>query len=475
MSLGSSDMAGSALGTAFSLLLLASIIQGVQDFEVFHHEKIEAVVGQNVTLPCTVKNSTNIQIVSIEWSKSKNENTKLAVYSQVHGLHQFWPNVTIQIENRSMGSYLHLSRVAKWDSGIYTCDLTTFPLGSIRRDTELRIKDVDVEIMCDVGSTVEVHAGENVTIHCRAFPNAEYRWTMNRKLVSEKESLELWWVTDAHAGVYALTVNTGNKSLHKEFIVTVLTATTSLRTDPVTVSPQSSGTEEGLIGSTDISLTTSPTTGLSTVNTNVTWTMSTGTDVTDDPNLSNVTVTAGERITSFTNYTHISITSSPATHTDPYHLNNSSDQEINKTHSLNTSTFSDQSVASNLSTTLSYGSKVFRSTQEMGNVSMRSITENSDNPGAAGNTTDIENKDTDGARSHLWLVLIIAPLLVLIAVAGILCRRKIIKQRMDLPPPFKPPPPPIKYTAARYCKPFPTSRCNSVTELTDMKQKCINI
>ena len=38
--------------------------------------------------------------------------------------------------------------------------------------------------------------------------------------------------------------------------------------------------------------------------------------------------------------------------------------------------------------------------------------------------------------------------------------------RMDLPPPFKPPPPPVKYTAARQSdfstQRFPTSRCNSV-------------
>lgn len=52
----------------------------------------------------------------------------------------------------------------------------------------------------------------------------------NKMLVSENESLELWRVTDAHMGVYTLTVNTGNKSLQREFIITVLKATTNLRT-----------------------------------------------------------------------------------------------------------------------------------------------------------------------------------------------------------------------------------------------------
>ncbi|XP_049448869.1 T-cell surface protein tactile [Epinephelus fuscoguttatus] len=465
MSLGNSNMAGGALGTAFSLLLLTSIIQGLRDVEVFCNEKMEAVAGQNVTLPCVVRNHTDLKIVSIEWRKDRNENTKLALYSRGFGINLFWPNVTMQIDTTSMGTYLQLYGVAKWDSGVYICDITSFPLGSIRRETELKIKD-DVQIMCDVDGSIEVHAGENVTIQCRVFPDVQYKWTKNKRLVSENESLELWCVTDAHTGVYTLTVNTGNKSLHKEFIITVLPATTNLRTDLVTVPPQSNVTEQGVITSTGSSRTTSPTSGLSTTVTNVTWTTSMGTDVTDnDLYLSNVT--AGEHETSLTNSTHINVTSSPATHTDPYRFSNSTDQEINQTHNLNTSTYSDQSVPSNLSTTLSYADTEFRSTQETRNESMGG------NPGAAptlstGNTTVlIEEADSGGVRSHLLLVLIIVPILVLITVAVFLYRRQIIKKRMDLPPPFKPPPPPVKYTSARHHEIFPTSRCNSVTERYD--------
>ncbi|XP_041809014.1 T-cell surface protein tactile [Chelmon rostratus] len=495
MSLGSSDMAGGALGTAFSLLLLASIIQGLRDVQMFHEEKMEAIAGQDVTLPCIIKNSTGLQIVSIEWRKNRNGNTKLALYSSAFGRKLFWPNVTLQIENRSIGSYLHLSGVTKWDSDIYICDLTTFPLGSIRRETELEIKDA--EIICDVDGAVEVHAGENVTINCTRLPNVQYKWTKNKKLVSENESLELSWVTDTHTGVYTLTVSTGNTSLHKEFIITVLTATTSLsHRDLVTVSPQSNVTEDGLVETTDSGITTSPTTGFSTTDTK-----RTGTGVTDDnPNPTNATITAGEHVTSYKNHTHISTTSSPVTHTDRYHFNNSN-QEINPTRTLNTSTLPDQSVASYQPTTLSNGSKVFRPTQETRNESvphtvhpvvnsstcpeesstLGSITENSGATPTQSilNIKASEDEDTNGVRSHLLLVLIILPMLVLIAVAGLLYRKQIIKQRMDLPPPFKPPPPPVKYTAARNseisAQPFPSSRCNSVTQLKDMKLRCTDV
>ncbi|XP_068572023.1 T-cell surface protein tactile [Cebidichthys violaceus] len=474
MSLRCSDMARGTLETAFSLLLLASIIQGLQGAEVFYHKRMDAVVGQNVTLPCTVRNSPALTIVSIEWMKNKN--TKLAVYSPYKGLNLLWPNVTMQIENASMGSHLQLYGVTTQDSGIYSCYISSFPLGSIWKETVLEIKD-DVNIMCDVDRAVKVHSGENVTIKCKLFPDAKYKWTKNKTLVSDNESLELWCVTDAHAGVYTLSVNTGNTSLHKDFIITVLTATTSLRTDVATVPPQSNVTEEGLIESTDSGLTTSPATGLSTTDANVAWTMNMSTDVKDDnPNSRNTT--AEEYITSLTNSTHVSVTLSPITHTDPNHFNNSTDQEIHPTHNFNTS------VASNLSTTSSYGNKVFRSTYGTKNESMGG------NPGAAptlstGTTTiviedegDTIDPGTGGARSHL-LWLIIVPFLVLIAAAGFLYLRLKRKERMNLPPPFKPPPPPVKYTSARHheisTQPFHTSRCNSVTELKDMKQMVINV
>lgn len=460
-------MAGSALGTAFSLLLLASIIQGLKDVQVLHNEEMEAVAGQDVVLPCTIKTKTTLQLVSIEWSKNRNENKKLALYSPGYGEQIFWPNVAIRIENESIGSHLHLSGVAKSDSDIYICSITTFPFGSIKTETKLKIKDVDVKTMCDADSTVEVHAGENVTIRCRGLPNAQYRWTKNEKLVSENESLELPWVTDAHAGEYTLTVSTGNKNLRKEFIIIVLTTSTRLRTDSATLPPQFNITEEGLIESADSSLTTSPTTGLPTIDNDITW--SVGTSATDDNlNPTNVTIPA-------VNYTH-SVTSSPATHTAPYDFNNTNKNEINTPYTSNTSDFSDQPVASNQTTTFGYGT-VDGSTQEMRNVSVlptlhpeinySTSPEESSPPAVLGasDAGNSEDEDTDGARSHL-AVLIIFPVLVLIVVAGFLYRKQTIKKRMDLPPPFKPPPPPVKYAPVINreisTQRFPISRCNSV-------------
>ncbi|XP_040038957.2 uncharacterized protein LOC120822992 [Gasterosteus aculeatus] len=456
MSLGRSDMVGVALGTAFSLLLLASITQGHQDFEIFHHEKIEAVLGQNVTLPCTVKSSSTVAIVNIEWRKKQHEDTKLAVYTPVHGLNLIWPNITMQIENNSMGSHLQLYGVTTQDSGIYICQISSFPHGSSSRETVLEIED-DVDITCDEDSAVEVHAGENVTIKCQLFPDAKYKWTKNKALVSDSDSLELWFVADAHAGVYALTVNIGNKTVHKEFVITVLTATTSTRTDLEAVTSQSNSTEEGWMESAAGGLTTSPTTARSNTDPGVTQAVKTSAEIKD--------VTAAEDVTSFTNSTHEGVTASPATHNHPYVLNNSTDQELHTTHNFTTFALPDR----NLSTTLSHSDEVFGSTHETKNESVE------DGRGPAptlntGSTTGVvENEGTGGAKSHLMLLVIIVPVLVLIAAVGFLYFRQKQNERFNLPPPFKPPPPPVKYTAARprevSTHPFATSRCNSVTQV----------
>ncbi|XP_047235393.1 uncharacterized protein si:ch1073-15f19.2 isoform X2 [Girardinichthys multiradiatus] len=226
-------MAESVLGIAFSLLLLASIIRGAKNSELFVNETLEAEVGENITMPCLLKNAIYHKIIQIKWIK--NGRTSLAVYNPIHGHFQYWPNFTIQVkrddENHLMGSYLHLPWVNKWDSGKYSCEILTFVSGSFTNETKLTVRD-EIKLLCNANSVFEVHFGDNATIQCTVNSNAQYRWTKNNKLVSEIEYLELWQVTEAYAGVYELTVNTGNKRLHKEFLISVQTTTTSLRTGP---------------------------------------------------------------------------------------------------------------------------------------------------------------------------------------------------------------------------------------------------
>lgn len=114
-------------------------LTGRQDAEIFRVEQMEALAGRDVALPCIVEGSASIHVSMIEWSKSRSENKKLALYSSVFGRKLFVPNVNLEVDNTTMATRLHLHGVRERDSDVYICSLSTFPLGSIRRETELKV------------------------------------------------------------------------------------------------------------------------------------------------------------------------------------------------------------------------------------------------------------------------------------------------------------------------------------------------
>lgn len=121
-------------------------LTGRQDAEKFSYEKMEVLAGQDVALRCALE-SSSIHIIMIEWSKNRNENQKLALYSPTLGEKLFSPNVTLVVNNKTMDSSLHLHKVTKFHSGIYICGLSTFPLGSIKKETELNVTGKKTELL----------------------------------------------------------------------------------------------------------------------------------------------------------------------------------------------------------------------------------------------------------------------------------------------------------------------------------------
>lgn len=108
---------------------------------MIHHEKMEVTVGQDVALPCILGNSTaQIHVVNMEWKKGRDKATKLLVYNPMFGAEYFRSNITLQVQDNSMDSHLILHGVTSRDSGIYICVLSTYPLGNIIRETELKIR-----------------------------------------------------------------------------------------------------------------------------------------------------------------------------------------------------------------------------------------------------------------------------------------------------------------------------------------------
>lgn len=113
---------------------------GQQGVELIHHEEMEVMEGQDVALPCILRNTTNqFFVANMEWTKGRDKATPLLVYNPKFQTVYYQSNITLQVEN-TMDSHLILRGVTRWDSGIYICVLSTYPWGNIIRETELKIR-----------------------------------------------------------------------------------------------------------------------------------------------------------------------------------------------------------------------------------------------------------------------------------------------------------------------------------------------
>ncbi|CAL8276726.1 unnamed protein product [Arctogadus glacialis] len=126
----------------FSLLLFGTALQGLEAVKVIHFA--EAAVGQNISLPCILNDAFDTKILQIEWRKKPS--SKLVVHLVDFGTHYFRHDVKFQTKmgdnNKLKGSYLQLFNTQVNDSGTYVCDLTTYPNGSISRETRLEVKEL---------------------------------------------------------------------------------------------------------------------------------------------------------------------------------------------------------------------------------------------------------------------------------------------------------------------------------------------
>eukprot|EP00063_Salmo_salar_P010503 XP_013985338.1 PREDICTED: T-cell surface protein tactile-like [Salmo salar] len=164
-------MAATLKGTVVSLLLLSSISQGVHGVEVFHRESVRAVEGQNITLPCLLgeKEGRKPVISQVEWrKKGELEDHKLVVYNPSFGETLIWPNVTLDVawykdKDKLMGTSLVLKGVEARDSGRYICDITTYPNGSIRKVTRLRVEGPADTVTPSTNITESAGTSTNVT------------------------------------------------------------------------------------------------------------------------------------------------------------------------------------------------------------------------------------------------------------------------------------------------------------------------
>ncbi|XP_036824078.1 mucin-5AC [Oncorhynchus mykiss] len=432
-------MAATLKGTVVSLLLLSSISQGVHGVDVFHRESVRAVEGQNITLPCLleVKEGRKPVISQVEWrKKGELEDHKLVVFNPSFGETLVWPNVALDVawdkdKEKLMGTSLVLKDVEARDSGRYICDITTYPNGSIRKVTRLKVE----------GPAVTVTSGNNVT-EPTVTDNNVTEPTVTGNNVTEP--------TVTGNNVTEPTV-TGNN-------VTEPTVTGNNVTGPAVTG--NNVTEPAVTGNNVTSDLTEPG-EMTTPTANFSITPDTLTSSTVQEVNTSITMTTSVTQLIYSN-THRSVNTEAGPKGSE--VNSSTDSPIRVPSTAQSgSTYppkvqSDQptpwSVRSNESEaeTSSFGGQGGPVSTTLNPEKSTLAGEKEDHTlGTSTTSTSTSSHGETGPSSgqRYVVVWVLLPVLALLLVVGFLYRRYIIQKRMDLPPPFKPPPPPVKYSSLR--------------------------
>ncbi|XP_051540458.1 nectin-4-like isoform X2 [Myxocyprinus asiaticus] len=297
----------------------------------------------------------------------------------------------------SNGEFI-LQNVTRSNSDLYVCfpewDSLAHNQQGFNTTMELTVNFLD-SIECNTSSPLQVSAGEDVVISCKAntSQSLQYIWMKGDTVVSSSDTLSLSSVTSDHSGIYQLTAAFLNNQLQADIdlSIQVLTKTSEVETSS--------------------------------------WNRDTAVTTTESGHLQTSTATSHATMSTLELSTR---------HKSPF-IGNSSPPPVGIASTLHATTVNSTrtSYEVNLSTAPdpTTRSKVFTSA-----VLEKNITANSTMIGPSVTTPK-------ASKSSAYIAVPIV--LLLLVLIMLLYRRHLNQKRMDMPPPFKPPPPPVKYTSVR--------------------------
>ncbi|XP_032390045.1 nectin-3-like protein isoform X2 [Etheostoma spectabile] len=168
-----------------ALFHLLCSITGVWGSQVVVPQRVNAVLGKNVTLECRVEVGTNLTLTQSSWERRlPSGSVTVAVYNPRYGI-SIPPEFIHRLHFRSPSSHdatIVLGNVGFADVGIYTCKVATFPLGNTQASTTVSVL-VEPKVYVSAGSTALIDGGnDTVVATCiaeRARPPAEVSWESN--------------------------------------------------------------------------------------------------------------------------------------------------------------------------------------------------------------------------------------------------------------------------------------------------------
>ncbi|XP_072248284.1 nectin-3-like protein [Leuresthes tenuis] len=217
-----------------SLLILYGLTAGVSSNQVVVPEKVNAVLGKNITLGCRIEVGSNLSLTQSSWERRLPSGTiTLAVFNPEYGT-SYSPDYGKRISFVSPSirdATITLEGVGFADIGSYTCKVATFPLGNTQASTFVNVL-VEPKVYVSAGPTALLDGGnESLVATCiaeRGRPAAEVFWDTELYGRSERQSqdesngttsvhVHYMWKPQSYAQGKTLTCVVRHQALQTEF------------------------------------------------------------------------------------------------------------------------------------------------------------------------------------------------------------------------------------------------------------------
>ncbi|XP_078259288.1 T-cell surface protein tactile [Rhinoraja longicauda] len=462
----------------FCFFAFINLVQALHGLRIEYDANVAASPGENVTLKCILSGHANTSVVQIQWAKETNTGSQIMLIANKHfGIHRYLDSLDFESRSPTDGTAnISVVNVQVSASGTYTCSVVTFPDGSFKASIVLTVAkkvqpttpQIYKELTYVTSNKLQLNSTcisqkanqephitlyldgnalqeeENVTIITSEVSVDSSGLYEVKKIFSIEITIGQWKLMWCEAEFSQpgnkITVMQSKKIHLNDYLSPAFTKLNTFNSQPTTVrkdlftaftklntfNSQPTTVRKGTESNSSTELTTSTglplATGSSTLTTESTSFISfTSAGLNATPQVSQSSTTSGPSV-------NIASSSIPETSFTNEPL-----------------TMEGQTIT--LRPFISFGSSQVsvKSTEMPMNVTTL-VTTMSWN-----RTITIEiTRDAKGAEDSVSLATVVSVILILVfctAVLSCLIRCWQVRKKLNAPPPFKPPPPPIKYTA----------------------------
>lgn len=123
-------------------LILCFLSAGVSSSQVDVPEKVNAVLGKNITLGCKIDVGSNLSLTQSSWERRlPSGTTTLAVFNPEYGTSyakEYAKRISF-VSPSIQDATITLKEIGFADSGDYICKVATFPLGNSQRSITVNV------------------------------------------------------------------------------------------------------------------------------------------------------------------------------------------------------------------------------------------------------------------------------------------------------------------------------------------------